>query len=177
MQQSEQIEHRLLSPKDWPDIKDSVLKLEEELFSGTDLQEDDESFARTFTSPDLIAYAAEVGNKLVGFVAGGPADTYAEEFRDEDTGKLLYHFDEIGHNSAYITAREVRPSLQNRGIGGKLFDLFTEEAKRRGYSSVSGHARDNASIHTVRKHKPQIEVSCHDYWGTGETYVFYKLLL
>lgn len=170
-----QISCRKMLPSDWSSLKGDILELENELFGGTELCEDEESYERLFTNPETISYVAEIGDAFAGFTAGEPGVSF-EDYVDEGGG-VLYHVDKIGVNSVYVVTIEVKPHLQDRGIGTRLFGHLIDEAKKQGYESVAGHFRPNASAHMMKKYNPQLVLPCPNYFDTGEEYIFCKLML
>lgn len=113
-----QVESHNLSPQNWGELKEDVLRIEKECFGESSLTEED--FMDVVASSQAVLALLKKGHHVIGFTFAGP-DQYEE--------KTL---------TIYSTA--ITPSEQGKGHVASLMKVIEEEARQKGYSFISRYA-------------------------------------
>ncbi|MFH0701127.1 MAG: GNAT family N-acetyltransferase [Candidatus Woesearchaeota archaeon] len=75
----------------------------------------------------------------------------------------------------YLYNLIIVPKFQGRDFGKVLFQDLVNTAKTKGYATLEGHFRPNASLHIIKSEGAEV-ISTHANWcNTGEDYVYCRL--
>jgi len=164
--ESGQVVIEMVYPGDWGSIKDEIIVIEEEIFSGK-LQQDEGDLGNTFKDPVSICLVARGGDRVIGYVMGGPLKDYDYLPGVEEDENY------VDENTIYLESRAVLNDYQGKGIvGANLKEEFIRRARQRGYEYVTGHIREDYVPEGAEI------VSIHEnYQGTGLTFVYYSITL
>ena len=147
----------------WPEIKDDIMKVEEESFTGP-LRQTEEDISETFEDPDSICLVLKDKGAIVGYMMGGPLeDYYYLAGIEEDPG-----YGE--ENTVYIESIALLRPYQRSGLGKKLRNKFLDIAQQRGYRQVSGHIREEVA----RSRGDNILGAFGEWQGTDTTFCYYS---
>ncbi len=89
----------------------------------------------------------------------------------------LTHVPDSPPNTCYVSALALEPEMRDRRLGVHMLKNATLEARRRGWSYISGHFREGASLKAANivfptAHNTGIigSTPVHDHLGSWETY-------
>ncbi|MBI3313191.1 MAG: twin-arginine translocation signal domain-containing protein [Candidatus Omnitrophica bacterium] len=130
---------RQIEPQDWPQIKDSIMKIEREVFPSR-LRQDQDDLASSFEDPVSIALTVQDGAEAVGYVIGGPLEDY-EGLVESFWGKPLDP-DLWKQNTFYIESAAILGKY--RGHAGMLLfkELIRQVRQNSKYEAISMHTDD-----------------------------------
>lgn len=148
----------------WKQYGSLVLRSEKLVFPEV-LQEEEEDYLDILRRDKYIAKLAMLNYQYIGNIIGvSPSETDIKT--DEGYSDLAFNPKMI-----YIHNFVIEPSFQGRGFGRKLLLGFVDAAKRRGYTSLEGHFRQNASFHLIKSLGAEKIKTVSNRYGAGENQV------
>jgi GNAT superfamily N-acetyltransferase len=127
-----------------------------------------EDYLEILLGQEYIAKIALIDGSYAGNIVG--ADLHPVEIEEHGIGSLTQN-----EKMIYLYGFVLEPEHQGKGYGFKLLTEFLKTARSRGYTSVVGHFRQNASLALMRKLGCDERAVEKDWCGTGEDFVFCSL--
>jgi GNAT superfamily N-acetyltransferase len=134
-----------------------------------DMRSDADDFYELLCRKETVARALIVGGAVAGFVIG--CILTDEQIKDYQLEGLFLD------GMLYLESITVSEQFQGKGLGGMLMSDFIQEARRSGYTKISGHFRQNGSLALVRKNGARDICIVHNWHHTGEDYFYCELTL
>jgi len=122
--------------------------------------------------PGSIFVWMHVDGALAGESYGVPLSDYDEPI--EGLGDLT---EQEKANAIYCYSNTILPAFQRRGFGDILKAHWLGLVVSKGFKTVYGHARPGASQALNAKFGAIFLADFPDWYGTGETYKMYRLVL
>jgi len=122
-------------------------------------------------TPGAVVVWMFVDGVLAGEAYGIPMEGFVEQMQ----GAELVQDDPA--QAFYCFSNTILPEFQGRGLGEALKRHWLGMARERGFSVIYGHARPGASQGLNAKFGARFLGDFPDWYGTGETYRLYRLVL
>ena len=160
-------------PEDWGKYKDDLLELERAWEDNPELCFSEELKKELMTDPDVIAYIALDGNKVI-------AENYGQSLQSTDTDWFEGHYDPTTYRNYdkktfYVTSIAVLPDYNGQGIAKDMTYSMFQDLKRDGYEYVTGHYNEGSMTKIIEWFNGEIIEVCENWFDSDETHNFMEI--
>ena len=156
-------------PKDWEKHRDGLMELENASFDDPELCMTEEEKEECMTDPDVYAYIALDGERVVGETYGNILQkTDKDEFFEGHWDPASYvHYDK---KTLYITSTATHPDYRGHGIAKMLkYEMF-KDLKKDGFEYAIGHSNDGAMTAIESWFNGELIGTFEHWYGSEETH-------
>ncbi|MCK4670608.1 MAG: GNAT family N-acetyltransferase [Nanoarchaeota archaeon] len=169
------LEFKDLSLSNWNEVEGEILRLEELLFPEK-IRGTREEFIGWLSEERNVAFLAYLNDVLIGCAIGAPLESQDPKWPGTQlelkTKKHWGRYDTIHGINAVV-----HPELHGRGYGRAIYEEYARRAKEMGYKRRVGYCRPNATLHILKSQGAKELLTCKNWFGTGEDYVYVELYL
>jgi len=163
------IEIKRFYPEDWDTYKEGLMTLENASFDDPELCMTEEENKECMTDPEVYAYMALDGDRVVGLTYGNVLQkTDKDEFFEGHWEPKSYrHYDQP---TLYITSTATLPEYRGMGIAKKLKYKMFCDLKENGFEYAIGHSNQGTMCAINSWFNGEVIETFEHWYGSEETH-------